>query len=71
MNVQAAHRALSTADFSPPQCPRCGSIVRMAEHSAFSSTGRIRHTWCCDDCGQEFVTSIRVFSSPALTKAGR
>jgi ribosomal protein S27AE len=42
-----------------PKCPRCGSMVLVAEHSAFNFDGRIRHTWSCDDCGNEFVTSIR------------
>ena len=43
-----------------PKCPRCGSMLLVAEQSAFNLNGRIRHTWSCDDCGNEFVTSIRV-----------
>jgi len=43
-----------------PKCPRCGSILLVAEQSAFNLDGRIRHAWACDDCGNEFVTSIRL-----------
>lgn len=42
-----------------PKCPRCGSTVLVAEHSALNVDGCIRHTWSCDDCGNGFVTSIR------------
>jgi ribosomal protein S27AE len=58
MNIQTTYRAPPRADLMRPQCPRCGSIVLMAELAAFDPRGRIRHTWSCDDCGHEFVTSI-------------
>jgi hypothetical protein len=45
-----------------PNCPCCGATLFIAEQAAFSFTGRIQHTWSCDDCGNEFVTSISVFS---------
>ena len=32
----------------------------VAEQSEFNLKGRIRHAWSCDDCGHEFVTSIRL-----------
>jgi hypothetical protein len=35
-------------------------MLLVAEQSAFNLNGRIRHTWTCDDCGNEFVTSVRV-----------
>lgn len=45
-------------DFRRPKCPRCGSILLIAEESAFNLRGRIRHAWACDECSYEFVTSI-------------
>jgi RNase P subunit RPR2 len=45
-------------NFRRPQCPRCGSILLVAEESAFNLRGRIRHAWACDECTYEFVTSI-------------
>jgi len=33
-------------------------MLLVAEESAFSVAGRIRHAWSCDDCNHEFVTSI-------------
>ena len=60
MNIQTAYRAPSKPKLTRPECPSCGSIVLMAERAAFNPDGRIRHTWSCDDCGHEFVTSIRM-----------
>jgi ribosomal protein S27AE len=47
--------------FSRPNCPRCGAALFVAEQSALAPNGRIHHAWSCDDCGNEFVTSICVF----------
>jgi transposase-like protein len=60
MTVQYARSAPEpvTHDFCRPKCPRCGSILLIAEESAFNLRGRIRHAWACDDCSYEFVTSI-------------
>ena len=59
MNIQIAYGvAASKAELMRPQCPRCGSLVLMAERAAFDPDGCIRNTWSCDDCGHEFVTSI-------------
>lgn len=60
MDIQTACRAPSTADLSRPNCPHCGSTLLFAEQSAFNFNGRIRHTWSCDQCGNQFVTSVRV-----------
>ncbi len=65
MTVQPACLAFSmgvrgTENFGRPKCPRCGSVLLMAEESRFNVRGRIDHTWSCDDCGNEFVTSIRL-----------
>lgn len=60
MDVRTAFRASSRTELRRPKCPRCGLVLLLAEQSAFIPKGRIRHTWSCDDCGHEFVTSIRV-----------
>jgi ribosomal protein S27AE len=65
MNFHAACRTPSNADLSRPKCPRCGSTVFVAEQSAFNLDGRVRHAWSCDDCGNEFATSIRVLRAQA------
>lgn len=54
------HRAPNRA-FGRPKCPRCGSMLLVAEESEFNLAGCIRHAWACDDCNHEFVTSIRVW----------
>ena len=59
-NVQAECRAPQRDAFACPHCPRCGSVVHVAERSVFNLTGRIRHSWACDRCGEEFATSISV-----------
>ena len=35
---------VSTRDFGRPKCPRCASMLLVAEESAFNLVGRIRHT---------------------------
>ena len=54
----ASTRVLATEDLGRPKCPDCGSILLIAEESAFNLRGRIRHAWACDECSHEFVTSI-------------
>jgi transposase-like protein len=66
MMVQSAcqaqsSRAQTTDNLSRPKCPRCRSVQLAAEESRFSASGRIDHLWLCDDCGHQFVTSIRVW----------
>lgn len=60
MSIQFACTAKEpvTPDFSRPKCPRCGSVLLIAEESGFNLNGCIRHAWSCDDCAHEFVTSI-------------
>jgi transposase-like protein len=64
MNVLPACLRFSTGratkNFGRPKCPRCGSVLLIAEESRFNVRGRIDHTWSCDDCGNDFVTSIRL-----------
>jgi ribosomal protein S27AE len=60
MNIQTAYWTSSATELGRPQCPRCGSVILMAERSAFTPDSGIRHTWSCDDCGHEFVTWIRM-----------
>jgi predicted RNA-binding Zn-ribbon protein involved in translation (DUF1610 family) len=56
-----ASRGLGTSNLSRPNCPRCGNALLVAEESLFVLSGRIDHVWSCDDCGNEFVTSIRLW----------
>lgn len=60
MDIHTAFQAPSKTDLRRPQCPRCGSMLLVAEQSAFNPDGRIRHSWSCDDCSHAFVTSIEV-----------
>lgn len=60
LSAQAARPAPHRDAFGRPNCPRCGSVVHVAEHSAFNLSGRIRHSWACDQCGEEFATSLSV-----------
>jgi hypothetical protein len=67
MTIQSACCAEDTAlraateNLGRPNCPRCGFILLVAEQSEFNLKGRIRHVWSCDDCGHEFITSIRLW----------
>ena len=60
MNIQTDLWASSNPELMRPNCPHCGATVLIAERAAFNPDGRIRHTWSCDACGHEFVTSIRM-----------
>jgi RNase P subunit RPR2 len=48
-------------NFGRPKCPRCGSVLLIAEESEFDLKGRIRHLWSCDGCAHEFSTSITLW----------
>jgi predicted RNA-binding Zn-ribbon protein involved in translation (DUF1610 family) len=66
MNLQSAYlrsstRVVATENLSRPNCPDCGNVLLIAEDSRFNVGGRIDHAWSCDDCGTEFVTSIRLW----------
>jgi RNase P subunit RPR2 len=65
MDIQIARQTPLRTKLSRPTCPQCGSMLLVAEESAFNLNGRIRHTWTCDDCGNEFVTSVRVLPRQA------
>jgi transposase-like protein len=41
-----------------PRCPACGQFVVAVKASEFIDTGEIRHHWTCDDCGQDFSTTV-------------
>ena len=69
MTIQTACRTTPTEDLSRPKCPRCGCVLLFAEESEFNLKGRIRHAWSCDDCGHEFVTSIRLYRVEAAAAA--
>jgi len=57
----ALPRILAAENFCRPKCPRCGSVLFIAEASRFDVKGRIDHAWSCDNCANKFVTSIRVW----------
>jgi predicted RNA-binding Zn-ribbon protein involved in translation (DUF1610 family) len=57
----ACDTGLPARTLGRPNCPRCGSVLLIAETSAFNLAGRIRHSWSCDDCGHAFVTSIALW----------
>jgi RNase P subunit RPR2 len=68
MSIQLACNTYETVtqdfgrpNFGRPKCPRCGSVLLIAEESQFNLRGRIRNTWTCDDCAHEFVTSITLY----------
>jgi predicted RNA-binding Zn-ribbon protein involved in translation (DUF1610 family) len=65
MLVQSASQGqiswtLASAKLSRPNCPQCGGMLLVAEESWFSASGQIDHAWSCDDCGNKFLTSIRL-----------
>jgi ribosomal protein S27AE len=62
MIVQSAYQVppATTGSLSRPNCPRCGSVLLVAEESRFNAEGRIDHDWSCDACGNAFATSILV-----------
>ena len=43
-----------------PNCPRCENVVLIVEQSRFNASGHIDHLWSCDECGNQFITSIRL-----------
>jgi hypothetical protein len=51
-------RGRSAENFGRPKCPRCGCILLIAEAARFNAQGHVDHAWSCDDCGNEFVTSV-------------
>lgn len=57
----SAPRLAATEQLRRPRCPRCGSVVLVAEASRFDVKGRIVHIWSCDDCGNTFTTAIRLW----------
>ena len=56
-----ATQMFADQDLSRPKCPRCGGVLLVAEKSTFNLRGRICHSWSCDDCGNAFATSIRLW----------
>jgi hypothetical protein len=56
-------RARHSADFarSRPviECAQCGQRLFVPEWSEYLEESRVRHLWCCDECGYSFETTIR------------
>mgnify|MGYP000150223650 CR=1 FL=1 len=47
-----------TSYFARPHCPQCGETQLAPERSEFAGEGVIHHTWACDACGHEFLTTV-------------
>jgi RNase P subunit RPR2 len=65
---QSEIRTPDVQRFGRSFCPKCSDMLLapvMCEHVSESS---IRHIWCCDSCGHEFHTTVRL---PALSKRAR
>jgi hypothetical protein len=61
MPLQIDNRISTPVRFTGlPSCPSCGEALFAPEHSEFHGSGRIRHYWSCDACGQESQTSIKL-----------
>jgi hypothetical protein len=61
MNIQHAckpHDRVVAGSLSRPKCPRCATVLLVAEQSGFNGSGRIGHLWSCDDCGHAFATTV-------------
>ena len=58
-------KTLATENLSRPRCPRCGTVMLVAEQSRFIAEGGIDHDWSCDGCGNVFGTSVRLFTKAA------
>jgi DNA-directed RNA polymerase subunit RPC12/RpoP len=52
---------LATESLRRPKCPRCSGNLLVAEESRFNARGHVDHDWSCDDCGHQFVTSVRLW----------
>jgi hypothetical protein len=44
-----------------PSCPHCGEIAIASEATAYSDSGRVRHSWRCDGCDEPFDTEIALW----------
>jgi hypothetical protein len=68
MNIHTACPLACGTHLSRPNCPHCGSLLLIAEQSAFNPDGNISHSWLCDECGEEFTTSVRVLPRKSLQR---
>jgi hypothetical protein len=48
--------------FGVPLCPECGDMLLAPSASTHVSEEVVRHQWCCEDCGYEFRTSVRLMA---------
>jgi transcription elongation factor Elf1 len=51
---------VSTHYLRLPDCPHCGTMLLPPESSEFLGAGCVRHTWSCEDCGQEFRLAVNI-----------
>jgi hypothetical protein len=45
-------------------CTQCNDMVIAPDWSKYESRHRVRHSWCCDNCGHEFETSVDLSVAP-------
>jgi hypothetical protein len=57
---ETAIEVASTHYLRLPDCPHCGAMLLPPETSEFLGCGRVRHTWSCEDCGQDFSLAVSV-----------
>jgi len=62
MSLQSATPAvLAFARYiARPCCPQCGDQQLAPDRSEFVGEGLIHHTWSCDACGHEFLTTVEL-----------
>ncbi len=41
------------------ECAQCGERIFVPDWSEYLDDRRVRHLWCCEDCGYVFETTIR------------
>jgi len=43
-----------------PCCQQCGDALVAPAQSVHVDDNDVRHWWSCDNCGYEFMTSVRI-----------
>ena len=65
MKTQSLRTESSYARRLPrPQCPHCHDLLFAPAVSVHVSERDVRHWWSCDNCGHEFMTSVKVAATP-------
>ncbi len=53
--------------FPFPRCPKCSDLLFAAAASAHVDERHVRHAWACENCGHEFMTSVKLAFRRART----